>query len=405
MSLYRYKARDKAGQLREGTMEADLESAVAVKLQEMGCLPISIVPAKPEQKFFKNFLDQFNKVKFTDLNLLTRQLYTLQKAGIPLLSGLYSLKEQTANRILKDILEKVAKDIEAGLNFSSALERHPKVFTALYVNMIRTGEASGRLAEILERLSILGEHDETIRLKIKGALRYPAIVLTTIVLGFLTLVTFIMPKFQSLYNQFTTPLPLPTQILLGINYVLRRLWWLILLLGGGFVTLARQYLETPPGLLWWDTFKLRIPIFGPLILKLSMSRFCRITGILIKSGIPILQILELVSKSVGNAALSRIIDEIKESVNEGKGMLAPMKKSSVFPPIVIQMIAIGEETGKLDDLLLHVSDYYDEQVDHTIANLVSLIEPILIFILGFMVLFMALGVFLPVWSLMQLFRK
>lgn len=388
----------------QGVLGAESEKAVIVKLEQMGYVPITIFPSKAEQPL-DIFLDFFEGVKSSELNMFTRLLFTLQRAGLPLLSSLNALKEQTSNKRLKDTIEQIATDIEGGSNLSSALARHPKVFDDLYVSMVRSGEASGKLSEILERLSILGEHDERVRMRVKSAMKYPVIIVSGIIIGFLALVTLVIPRFQDLYSQFTTTLPLPTQILLGINTMVTKFWWLMILSVAGAIFLFKKIIKNAKGMFWWDSVRLKMPILGPLLLKLIMSRFCRIMGTLLRSGVPILQILDLVAGTVGNVVIVQIMDKIKKSVNEGSGMLEPMKASGMFPVVVTQMVAAGEETGKLDDLLLHVADYYDSEIEYTIDNFVSLIEPILIFVLGIGILFMALGVFLPMWSLMDLFKK
>jgi MSHA biogenesis protein MshG len=303
------------------------------------------------------------------------------------------------------VIAQISRDIESGLSLSGALEKYPLIFDQLYINMVASGEVSGRLDQVLERLASLREHDETIRLRIKSATRYPMIVVIAIVIGFIVLTTLVVPRYAKIYAQYTTTLPLPTQILLGINYAVTKLWWLLIIIGTAAYFLFKQYIKTKLGRISWDSIKLKIPVFGPLFLKLSISRFTRITGTLMRSGIPILKILDISSGATGNVIISKAILNIKENVTEGKGMSEPMKISGLFPPIVTQMVAVGEETGKLDDLLIHVSDYYDEQVDYTINNLTSLIEPILIFVLGLGVLFMALGIFLPMWNLMSIFKK
>jgi len=403
MPIFQYKARDKAGNLTEGTMTAETEAAVVAKLEQMGCLPITLTKSKTDAPGSSLF-DKFRPVKLTDINMFTRQLFALQKAGLPLLASLNALAAQITSRKLKDAIQQTSRDIESGTNFSSALQRHPHIFNELYVNMIRAGEVSGRLPEILRRLYILGEHDQLIRMRVKAAVRYPIMVVLSMVIGFTVLVTWIVPKFQDLYDKFDSALPLPTQILLGINVLARHYWWVVLILIVGSAFAVRKYISTEKGLYTWDLYRLKMPIFGPLIVKLIMSRFCRLTGTLMQSGVPILQILDLVSDSVGNLVISKTIDDIKTSVNEGKGMLPPMKESHLFPAVVTQMVAIGEETAKIDELFLHISDYYDSEIDHTIKNLVSLIEPMLIFVLGIGVLFMALGIFMPMWSMMSLFK-
>jgi type II secretory pathway component PulF len=406
LATYSYKARDKSGKLIEGKIGAESERAVAVKLEQMAYFPIAINEAKTETKGGGNLLAKigFGGVKFSELNLFTRNLFVLQRAGLPLLTSLNALGQQTTNKVLQEVIQQVSRDVEAGATFSIALQKHPKVFNDLYVNMIRSGEVSGRLSEILERLANLREHEEKIRMRINAAMRYPFIVIGGIIVGFITLNLMVVPRFAQLYASFDTDLPLATQILIASNEAIQKFWWLVILILGAMMFGAMKYCETTPGRRLLDSFKLNIIIFGPLFLKLTLSRFCRITGTLMKSGVPILQILDLVADSVGNVIITQVIRSVKDSVNEGKGMLVPMKASGMFPPIVTQMVAVGEETGKLDELLLHVADYYDSQVDYTINNLVSLIEPILIFTLGIAVLFMALGIFMPMWNMMHLFQ-
>ncbi len=405
MVNYQYKARDKAGKLMQGALAADSESAVAIKLGEMGYFPVVIKEAGGELLQLKKIFKKFRRIKFADLNMFTRQLYTLQKAGLPLLASLRALTVQSQKPIFKSAIEQITHDIEGGSNLSSALARHPLIFNALYVNMIKSGEISGQIVEVLQRLAILGEHEEKIRMRILAAMRYPLMVVASLIIGFLILITLVVPRFADLYSRSTTALPLPTRILIGINFVVTKFWWLMIIAGGIVVWGLRKFINTKKGLLWKDSLILKLPIFGPLMLKLIMSRFCRITSTMMRSGVPILQILELVSQTTDNVVVAKTIDNIKISVNEGKGMLDPMKASGLFPVIVTQMVAVGEETGKIDELLLHVSDYYDEEIDYTIQNLISLIEPMLIFVLGFAVLFMALGIFLPMWNMIYLYKK
>jgi MSHA biogenesis protein MshG len=404
MPNYQYKARDKFSKPLSGVMFADDENAVATKLNQLGYAPIFITETKQESGMTK-FLGSVVRIKSSDLNMFTRQLATLQKAGLPILLALSALREQAENKIFKEVIAQINRDIESGLSLSAALEKYPHIFDSLYVNMISSGEASGRLDQVLERLAILREHDETIRMRIKSATRYPMIVVVAIIIGFIVLTTLVIPRYAKIYAQYTTALPLPTQILLGINYAVTKLWWFLIIAGTTAYFLFKRYINTALGRIAWDAFKLKVPVFGPLFLKLSISRFTRVTGTLMRSGIPILKILDISSGATGNVIISKAILEIKNNVTEGKGMSEPMKISGLFPPIVTQMVAVGEETGKLDDLLIHVSNYYDEQVDYMISNLTSLIEPILIFVLGLGVLFMALGIFLPMWNLMSIFKK
>jgi MSHA biogenesis protein MshG len=270
--------------------------------------------------------------------------------------------------------------------------------------MVKAGEVSGSLDQSLDKLASLLEFEEKVHMRIKAATRYPLIVVCAIFIGFMILTTLIVPRFANIYSQFQTALPLPTRILLGLNVAITKYWWLSGLCIAVFIFAFKKLINTKAGRLHWDGFKLKVPIFGPLVFKLIMARFTRITGTLMKSGVGLLEILDLASSGVGNEVIARTIKAIKKSVSEGRGLSEPMRQSKMFPAAVIQMVSVGEQTGKLDELLIHVSGYYDAQAEYTINNLTSLIEPVLILILGCAVLFMALGIFLPMWNMMNLFR-
>ncbi len=344
------------------------------------------------------------RVKFAELNMFTRQLFTLQRAGLPMLMSLHAIRDQSESVMFRDVISRVAGKIEAGSSLSEALAMFPSVFNSIYVNMVHSGEVAGKLEHILERLATLGEHDEKVRLHIKSAMRYPLIVVATLIMGFVFLVLFVVPKFTNMFAKFDTALPLPTQLLLLIYNTIVHFWWVVLIILGLCFFAFLKFVQTRKGRFIRDKVLLRLPVFGPMIQKISLSRFCRITSTLLRSGVPILTILDLVKGTSENSVIAEAIENIKNSVNDGKGMLAPMKASGLFPPVVTQMVSVGEETGKLDELLVHVADYYDSQVEYTINNLVSMIEPILIIFLGSTVLFLALGIFMPMWSLMKLFK-
>ena len=271
--------------------------------------------------------------------------------------------------------------------------------------MVKAGEASGLLDEVLERLANLGEQQMQTNAKIKSATMYPIIVIATLLVAFGVVVTFVLPRFAELFTRFDVELPMPTRILLGVSYVVQHWWHLLAFCVAALVFILKKYINTRQGRILWDSLKLNVPIFGPLVLKIVMSRFTRISSALIRSGIPLLQVLEMASKTVGNVVVGAAINKIRGFVNEGKAMNEVMKNDKLFPPIVTQMVAVGESTGKLEQLLLRISDYYDAQVDHALKNMTTIIEPILIFCLGGMVLVMALGIFLPMWNMVQVFRK
>ncbi|MCM8779823.1 MAG: type II secretion system F family protein [Candidatus Omnitrophica bacterium] len=403
MPFYNYKARDKFGKLISASTGAPSEAAAVAQLKQSGYIVVSLEEAKEKKGPAKFYF--FKKVKTAELNMLTRLFYTLQKAGLPIIEALAGIAEQLPSKILKGAVVNIVKDVESGASLSVAFGKYPRIFNELYINMLKAGEVAGTLDDNLERLAILGENEEKTNMRIKSATRYPIIVVATMSLAFIFLTNFIMPRFAALYAQFNVALPLPTRMLLALNVITTKYWWVALVIVMLLLLVFKKFVSTKIGRFWWDGLKLKVPIFGPLVLKLSMARFARVTGVLMKSGIPILSILDLSRDSAGNAVIARTIMDIRKSVNEGKGMTEPMKQSGMFPPVVIQMVAAGEEVGKIDELLLHVADYYDQQVDFIINNLVTLIEPILIFALGCAVLLLALAIFLPIWNMASLFRR
>ncbi|MFC1703892.1 type II secretion system F family protein [Candidatus Omnitrophota bacterium] len=403
METFQYKARDKFGKLITGMMDGESSAAIVARLKEMNYVPLSIKKAKKAGG--GGIFSGWGRINATDVNMFLRQFAALQKAGIPILLSLRSLSQEIGNKRLKDAINQIVKSIESGESLSSAFEKHPTVFSQLQINLMQAGEASGTLAQSLERLAVLGDYEEQLRLRIQSATRYPLIVIVAVVIGFLILSTAVIPRFAQIYGQANVALPIPTQILLWVNFMMKNYWWVFIAVLGVASFSFVKFINTKNGRVWWDNFKLNVPIFGPMILKLSMSRFTRTTGLLMRSGVSLFKILELASGSTGNVIISRTIDSIKASVSEGKGISEPMKLSGMFTPTVVQVVTIGEQTGKLDELLLHVADYYDSQVDFMVKNITSLIEPILIFILGGMVLVMALGIFLPMWNLMSLFKR
>ena len=402
MPNYRYKARDKAGKAVQGIISGENRLAVAYNLEGIGYILISIEEVQ-DTKIGK-IIFRTKKVTLTNLNMFTRQLFTLQKAGLPLLMSLEAIGKQVQNQTFKDIIKDISLSVETGTSLSAAMEKHPQVFDELYVNMIRAGEAGGILEDILARLTSLGEKELDTRAKIKSATRYPLIAAIAIIAAFFIITTLIIPKFAAVFAQFKTTLPLPTRVLIFLSVMIKRYWYIGALLVAGAVYWFRRFIDTAKGRYIWDSAILKAPIFGDLLLKLIMSRLTRVMGILLRSGLPILQVLDIASRSAGNAVISKEMVNIAASVKEGKGLAGPMEYSGIFPPVVIQMVAVGEETGKVDELLENISDYFDREADYTIKNLTVLIEPIFILFLGIMVLIMALSIFLPMWNIATLFR-
>ena len=405
MPQYRYKARDKEGVLITGNMEAGRKEAVADQLSGMGYIPVLIEEQEAGLLAAPDLSQWFNKVRSHDLIVFSRQLATLLGAGVPFIQSLVSIEKQSENKRLKGAIADIRRDVEAGAAFSDALANHPGVFSPMYVSMVRAGETGGILEEILNRLAFLAEHDAETRARVKAAVRYPLIVIIAVVAAFIFLVSSVIPRFAGIFERFKTELPFPTRVLMGINYAFQHYWYLILLaiaaIAGGIV----WYLRTPAGRWQWDRVKLKIPVFGALFQKVAISRFARIFSSLQKSGLTMLLILDITADTVGNVAIARAIESMRESIRQGKTLAAPMEESGFFPPLVVQMVAIGEETGDIDVMLAKVSDYYDMEVEYSLRNLSTMIEPILLLAVGGMVLFMALGIFLPMWNMLSLFRK
>ncbi|HTN44352.1 MAG TPA: type II secretion system F family protein [Nitrospiria bacterium] len=403
MAVYQYRARDKYGSLSTGTIETSNRDAVASQLDHLGYHPVSIEEIRGEFGATELF-DRFIRISPENLIIFSRQLATLISAGLPFMTSFDALIEQTDNKRLKKVIVQVRRDVEGGSSFSDALAKHPTVFSNLYVSMIRAGETGGVLDEILQRLATLAEHEAQTRARIKAATRYPKIVIGALVIAFIVLLHFVIPRFAALYANFKVQLPLPTRILIGINNAFQSYWWLILAVIVGAVFGVRSYIRTEAGRLWWDGVKLHLPVFGAIFLKTALSRFSRVFGTLTRSGLSILQTLEIVSQTVGNTVISRVVDNIRDSARQGRGIVQPMQVSRIFPPVVIQMVSVGEQTGKMEEMLMKVSEYYDQEVEYSIRNLSTALEPLLLAVIGGVVLFLALAIFMPWWNLINVFK-
>jgi len=405
MPTFKYKARDRAGKAIDGWLEAPTLQWAGEQIHRLGYLPVSI--EKIEKAPWLDLTDWFNrfkKVRLEDLVVFSQQLSTLYKAGLPLLSGLVNLKEQTENKKFQRVLAEVCADIEAGNPLFASLAKHPTVFSIIYVNMIRAGETSGRLGESLDRFVTLADREIQTRQRLKEATRYPKIVIFSVVIAFIILLTVVIPRFAATFAQFNMPLPLPTRMMIGINKIFQTYWYLVLL---GVLTISiflKRYLRTDRGRYLWDKIKTRIPVLGPLFLKIGLSRFSNTLGMLNRSGIPILQALDITSTTVDNVLLSQSIKSAQQKVREGNSLTDALKESGRFTPLVIQMISVGESSGTLDEMLARVTDYYDVEVDNALKKLPTYIEPVLTLFLGGVVLLLALAVFLPWWNMASLFR-
>jgi len=405
MTEYSYRAFDRAGKSVQGTMAAEGVDAVAQKLKQLGYIPVKIQPNQSNIFDVDHWLSGFKKFRQSDLNVITRQLATLQRAGIPLLVSLRAVTEEIDHPRVRTVLTQVYEAIEGGKSLSEALADHPTVFNELYVQMIRAGETAGILDQMLDRLAELGEHEEETSMQIQSALQYPLIVLSVITIVFVFLMTFVVPRFAKLFDRFDAELPIPTQILLGISHLFQHYWLGVLIAVGLSIWGFRWFLSTPAGREKVDRWILKIPVLGPLLKKIYLSRFAQIVGLLAQGGVPIFETLKIAAGVVGNQMVAGAIKKIADGVTEGKGLSEPMKDSKVFPPLLVHMVKIGEESGKIDEFLLRASQHYDKQADYTIKRLGTLIEPFLLAILGGMVLVLALGIFVPMWNMIYLFRR
>jgi type II secretory pathway component PulF len=412
MPIFKYKVRDPDGAVLTGTLEGTDVGSIVDKLGLLNYIPIMVQEVKgarvsggaPAPGFEAWMKRQFaQKVKPTDIINFTRQFVTLHKAGLPMLSAIAALQNQTRNRSLVDALDLVRKDLMGGASLSAAMAKHPAIFNELYVNSIWAGETGGVLDDILMRLCELLEHERKMRSEVMSALRYPIMVVCAFGVAVIVLATFVLPKFIEMIAKVGAKTPLPTKILIAGTNFMKHYWGIIFLAIGGVAALFYLFIRTKDGRFWWDKYKLKIPIFGDVLYKMTLSRFSRMFETLDRTGLPILRSLSLVGKTTGNAWVTQAIDKLSESVRRGRGLAAPMRESGVFPAMVVQMVATGEESGALDDMLRQVSDYYDQEVEYAVKNLTSMIEPILLLVLGCGVVFLIIAIIMPYMSILSSF--
>ena len=398
---YAYKVRDRGGKMLEGTLEAESTTLVANKLRQMGYVPINIEKAagaglKTEIQLFKK------KPKLKDISVFSRQFATMINSGLSLLRSLYILSEQTDNEGLRDVIVEVRTDVEKGASLSQALSKHPKVFNKLYVSMVRSGEIGGVLDSVLLRLSDTIEKQVELRGKIKSAMTYPVAVLGLVLCIVAAMLLFIVPIFAGLYDDLGGTLPLPTRILLVISGILTKFMPIVVLIIAALVWAFRRWIKTESGRRAWDTFKLKIPILGPLVQKTAITRFCTTLSALLRSGVPILESLEIVSDTVSNTVMADAVKDVSTAVKGGESIHKPLQNHKVFPPMVVQMMAVGEETGALDEMLEKVGNFYEQEVEATVDALTSLLEPMLIVVLGGAVGGMVVSLYMPMFNIIKL---
>ena len=401
MARFQYVAVNRAsGQQVDGMMEGATESSVMAILKEKGLMVISIKPAK-EKRVKK---PRGGKVGIDDLVIFCRQMATIVNAGLPIIEGLNILGEQMENAAFQKVIRKVEKDVEGGDTLTDALARHPQVFNPLYINLVKAGEASGMLDEILAQLSIYLEKASSLQRKVKSALIYPSCVIVVAIVVVLVLMIFVIPVFENIFNGFGAKLPAPTLVLLNISHFIRDYWYALGGLAFSLWFLINRYLKTKKGRYQFDSLCLKIPVVGVLVRKVSVAKFSRTFSTLLRSGVNILIALEIVAKTAGNKVVEEAIDNMRASIKEGESISGPLKSSGVFPPMVTRMIEVGEKTGALDDMLTKIADFYEDQVDTAVAGLTQMLEPFILVFLGVVVGGILIAMYMPMFKITTIIK-
>ncbi|MGE5280364.1 MAG: type II secretion system F family protein [Deltaproteobacteria bacterium] len=395
MPLFGYVAKDSQGLKISGVIEASEQHEAISVLHKKGLIVISVREEKVQKVREKG-------VKLDDLVIFSRQLATMVESGITLVQALHILSEQAENKTLSGVTLNIRENIEGGSSLHEAMGRHPKIFSNLYVNMVKAGETSGLLDEILDRLASYLEKSAALQRKVKSSLVYPAVVITMAILITLVLLIKVVPTFEGIFATLGGTLPLPTQILIGISNALRHFFLYIVIAFVVVVFLLKRFVDTPRGRRWFDYRTLKLPIFGPLMRKVVVAKFSRTLATLVKSGVPILNALDIVGKTAGNVVVEEAVNNARDSIREGEPIADPLAKSGVFPPMVVRMISVGEQTGQLEKMLNKIADFYDEQVDAAVSGLTSMIEPLVIGFLGIIIGGIVIALFMPIFKITQL---
>ncbi len=402
MASFNYRGRNAQGGIVEGVLEAATVDAVATQLMNSGVTPVDIAEATaPGGDVFAGIRKVLTAEApgLEDLILFSRQMYTLMRAGVPINQAMDGLARSTRNQILVEVLGEIQIDLESGRDFSTALGRHPKIFSSLFVNTIRIGENTGRLDEALLRLSDYLELERDTRARIKSALRYPTFVIIaiTVAMGIINVV--VIPQFARVFERANVELPFATRILIGTSNFFVAYWPAMVVALVVAIFAVRNYVRTERGRYQWDKYKLRIPIIGSILYRATLGRFARSFSMSLSAGVPLLQALNVVSRAIDNEFIGGRVRDMRESVERGDSLTRSAAQTDMFSPLVLQMLSVGEESGSIDDLLAEVAGFYEREVDYDIKNLAQTIEPILIVVIAAMVLVLALGVFLPMWDL------
>jgi len=403
-TTFAYKVRDRAGKIVQGTVEAESETAVVGRLRQMGLAPLLIEEHKESLGKKELHFPGAGRVKPKDIAVMSRQFATMINSGLSLLRALNILADQTDSSGLRDALSAVRSDVEKGQSLSQALAKHPKVFSRLYVAMIKAGETGGVLDKTLLRMAETMEKEVALRHKIKSAMTYPVVVFGLVIIIVSAMLLFVVPMFKNLYTQLGGTLPLPTRVLILLSDFIKKAWFIWLPGSIGSIVGFRRWIKTEKGRAKWDAIKLKMPVFGTLVHKTALSRYSRTLAALFRSGVPILQGLDIVKETVNNAVMADAVTEVQLSVKEGASIAKPLESHAIFPPMVVQMRMVGEETGALDTMLEKIADFYDQEVDATVEALTSLIEPLLIAVMGVAVGGMVVALYMPMFNIINLIK-
>jgi type IV pilus assembly protein PilC len=398
MPVFEYTARNLKGDLEKGQVDLPTRDDVVAHLRKNRLVVVQVRQAPKSVSLGGMFK---GGVKTRDVVIFTRQFATMINAGLPLVQALDILAQQTENKVLAGVTRQVVYDVESGQTLADALRKHPKAFSDLYVNMVAAGEAGGILDTILQRLAEFLEKNDAIIRKVKGAMVYPGVIISVAVIAIAVLLIFVIPTFQTMFASVNLELPLPTRIVIGMSKVLTSYWWAILGVIGLSIFGINRYYKTPSGRLQIDSVLLKFPVLGDVLRKSAVSRFTRTLGTLVSSGVSILDGLEITARTAGNMVIHNAVMESRQSIAGGDTIAAPLQRSKVFPPMVISMIAVGEQTGGLDEMLSKIADFYDEEVDAAVSTLLSLMEPVMIVVLGVIVGGMVVAMYLPIFDMVN----
>ena len=399
-----YHGRNRRGEAVTGRIEAATAESVANQLFNNGITPIDIRPAAAVRDVFgdlKNLIGRLSegRVELTDLIFFCRQMYTLLKAGVPIMQSLRGLRDSTQNPALAEVIGSIAEGLDSGMDLTSAVRRHPQVFSNLFASLVQVGETTGNLAEAFLQLAAYLEREKDTRERIKQALRYPSIVVFAITVALFIINIFVIPAFAKVYAGFHAKLPWPTRLLIATSHFMVHYWGLVLAVAVVVVLTARSWLHTTDGRYRWHRARLKLPVVGRILYSATLGRFARSLAVTLKAGVPLVQGMSVVARAVDNDFVGDRIAQMRDGVERGESITRCATATGLFPPLVLQMISVGEDSGALDQLLVEVADYYEREVDYDLRNLNTAIEPILISIIGVIVLILALGVFLPMWDL------